>query len=181
MGYKCSSAFIVTRLCLLFSNPALARVKKRMIRSGRAVARPLCASFHSCLGFASPLPPRIATGLMPIGTCSPQDRHHWTIRSFKLLRFGTIPAGGFRLVDGLSGQPSLLLGGRMHEPKCYIPDVAGSRSVAPRCRGYGVAPGFSRALASGDRCLLLRAGHHRAAFQGRQARRLRALDPGCQQ
>jgi hypothetical protein len=67
MGYKCSSAFIVTRLCLLFSNPALARVKKRMIRSGRAVARPLCVSFHSCVGFASPLPPRIATGLMPIG------------------------------------------------------------------------------------------------------------------
>ena len=70
-------------------------------------------------------------------------------------------------------------GGKAFPARAARPGVAGSRSVASCCRGYGVEPGFSRALASGDRCLLVRAGHHRAAFQGRQARRIRALDPGC--
>ena len=159
-GYKYSSSLLYRAGAPYLSNPALARVKKKLIRSDRVVARPdHCLSltfptkvlndslgrigslkrtsdkslfpmalgscghrithFHSCVGFPSSLPPRIAAGLMPIGTCSRQDRHQRTVRPFRLLRFGTIPAGGFRLVDGLSGQPSLLLGVRMHEPKCY--------------------------------------------------------------
>ena len=66
-----------------------------------------------------------------------------------------------RLVHQATSRRRTRLGGKALPAAAARPDVAGSRSVASCCRGYGVEPGFSRALASGYRCLLVRAGHHR--------------------